>query len=207
MVASTPVPRLMSRPAASSIRSRRAETRSLMAYLSATSQEARVSAMAARSIAGTAPRLASMRLAASAIELAAASLRSAERTRRLAAHSSIDLGQPHGPGNDGGEGEADHHRLHDDVGFHEHLPRRQVAREVVGLHHGGRRGRCHRRCGRAGAVTSLATRALWFPKWWEYGKDGDVVRRMTVPRREPLQSSRRLRVRWGGGRCGGWRRR
>ncbi len=47
------------------------------------------SATAARSIAGTAPRLASMRLVASAIELAAASLRSALRTRRLAAHSSI----------------------------------------------------------------------------------------------------------------------
>ena len=45
----------------------------------------------ARCMAGTAPRLVSMRLAASAIELAAASLRSAERTRRLAAHSSMLL--------------------------------------------------------------------------------------------------------------------
>jgi hypothetical protein len=40
-------------------------------------------------MAGTAPRLASMRFVASASELAAASLRSALRTRRLAAHSSI----------------------------------------------------------------------------------------------------------------------
>ena len=47
--------------------------------------------MAARIIAGTAPRLVSMRLAASAIELAVASLRNAERTRRLAAHSSMLL--------------------------------------------------------------------------------------------------------------------
>ena len=39
------------------------------------------------------------------------------------------LGQPHGPGDDGREGEADHHRLHHPVGLHEHAPGRQVARQ------------------------------------------------------------------------------
>jgi len=39
------------------------------------------------------------------------------------------LCQPHRPGDDGREGEADHHRLHHPIGLHEHAPGRQVARQ------------------------------------------------------------------------------
>ena len=65
--------------------------RSLMACLSATSHDMRVSAVADCSIAGTASRRASTRLTASLSELAAASLRSWPRSRRLAADSSMVL--------------------------------------------------------------------------------------------------------------------
>ncbi len=151
MVAKTPVPRLTSRPAASSMRSRRAETRSLMAYLSATSQDARVSATAARSMAGTAPRLASMRFVASAMRVGGGELAQRIAHAPLGGPQLDTFRHPHRPGDDGGDSKADHHRLHDDVGGHEHAPRRQVAREVVGLHHGRGRGRGDRCCrGRTG---------------------------------------------------------
>ena len=54
------------------------------------------------------------------------------RTRRLAATSSMRLGEPHRPGHDRGEGQPDHHRLHHDVGLEEHAPGREIARQ-----HGG----------------------------------------------------------------------
>ena len=49
--------------------------------------------------------------------------------RRLARPKLDDLRQPHRPGDERSEGEADHHRLHDDVGSHEHAPRRQIVRQ------------------------------------------------------------------------------
>ena len=66
--------------------------------------------------------------------------RTLERSRRLQGAQHLPraalgggelqaLRQPHRPGDDGREGEADHHRLHHPVGLHEHAPRRQVARQ------------------------------------------------------------------------------
>ena len=54
---------------------------------------------------------------------------SARRNCRLQRRQLDRLGQPDGPGDDRGEREADHHRLHDAVGGQEHAPRRQVVRQ------------------------------------------------------------------------------
>ncbi|MND63546.1 hypothetical protein D3C80_548600 [compost metagenome] len=54
----------------------------------------------------------------------------------LGAHQLKALGDPDGPGDDRGDGQADHHDFHDDVGILVHAPRRQVmghAQSVVGF--------------------------------------------------------------------------
>ena len=56
----------------------------------------------------------------------------------LGAHQLKALGDPDGPGDDRGDGQADHHDFHDDVGVLIHAPRRQVmghAQGVVGFEH------------------------------------------------------------------------
>ena len=59
----------------------------------------------------------------------------AERSRCCARaapreHQLDRLREPDGPGQHGRKGKADHYRFHDDVGRHEHAPRRQVARQL-----------------------------------------------------------------------------
>ena len=52
------------------------------------------------------------------------------------------LGDPHRPGDQRGEGEPDHHRLHHHVGGLEHAPGREIARQQrLGTVAGRRRGR------------------------------------------------------------------
>ncbi len=48
------------------------------------------------------------------------------------------LREPDRPRDDGRERESDHHRLHDDVSGHEHVPRREIAREVRSIYALGR---------------------------------------------------------------------
>ncbi|MNF80151.1 hypothetical protein D3C84_623880 [compost metagenome] len=87
----------------------------------------------------------------------------------LGAHQLKAFGNPDGPGDDRGDGQADHHELHDDIGILVHAPRRQVmghAQRVVGFQYfrtvnlcafgrqgWGRRDRCHGR-GTVGCINS-----------------------------------------------------
>ncbi len=81
-----------------------------------------------------------------------------------AAHGTVGrhqfqcLHQPDGPGDDGGEGKAHHHRLHDDIGGHEHAPRGQV----MGQHAGNAFRKLRGLNGRQrGAIASGAAAAPW----------------------------------------------
>ena len=49
---------------------------------------------------------------------------------RLARAELGDLDEQYGPGDDGGESEADHHALHDDIGRHEHAPGGEIMRQA-----------------------------------------------------------------------------
>jgi hypothetical protein len=51
------------------------------------------------------------------------------------------LGKPDRPGHQRGEGQAHHHRLHHQVGIHEHAPGRQVTRQQRDIGGGQRRTR------------------------------------------------------------------
>jgi hypothetical protein len=56
----------------------------------------------------------------------------------LGAQQLEAFGDPDGPGDDRGDGQADHHGFHDDVGVLVHAPRRQVmghAQAIVGFEH------------------------------------------------------------------------
>ena len=48
---------------------------------------------------------------------------------QLAAENLQRFGQPYRPGDEGGKGQSDHHCLDDDIGRHEHAPRRQIMRQ------------------------------------------------------------------------------
>lgn len=50
--------------------------------------------------------------------------------RALGSGQFDELGEKHGPGDDGGEGKADHHALDDDIGRHEHAPGGKVVRQA-----------------------------------------------------------------------------
>ena len=131
MVASTPVPRFMSRPAATSRRASRVAIRSLMPALSTRSADMRSSSRAASIRAGAMPR----RVADAGIGIGERTLAVAERRERPAQSArrqpKLDvLGEPYGPSHERGEHQADHDGLHEDVGRHEHRPRRQVARQL-----------------------------------------------------------------------------
>ncbi len=142
MVASTPVPRCMPRPAADF-----------------EAREARRHALLLADLVGDARRQAQLVLrgfdkgaddAAFSPELV---LRGGERTapwpfgpdsRLSLAFGTGELDgfrQPDGPRHDGRDGEADHHRFDDDIRLLEHAPRRQIARQMRGADGGSRRQR------------------------------------------------------------------
>ena len=136
MVASTPVPLFMSRPAATSRRASRVAMRSLMPALSARSedklqlehgridQRRQDAAPPTRRGRGHRPAIARALIASSA-----------RRSRRIAAHSSMFLASHTVQVTTRGEHQADHDGLHEDVGRHEHRPRREVARQLGAADH------------------------------------------------------------------------
>ena len=93
---------------------------------------------------------------ASARSAAARSRRAEDRARgrgagAAPATTSLEaLGEPDRPGDERGDGEPDHHRLHHDVGRLEHAPGRQVARQRRDFRGRRRRGRVGARPGRLG---------------------------------------------------------
>ena len=128
MVARMPVPMASRRPAPASMRERCEETRG--------SRPARASARGgAGLVAGGADHERGRAAACRRARCSAVSRSRAPRmTRQAAAEPGAGgedleaLGEADRPGDERGEGEADHHRLHHDVGRHEHAP----GREVVG---------------------------------------------------------------------------
>ena len=73
-------------------------------------------------------------------------------------HEQLDaLGEPHRPGHERCERQADHHRLHDDVGRREHRPRRKIARQVAHADDA-------RRATRSGGTDGGACARAW--SWW-----------------------------------------
>ena len=131
MVASTPVPLFMSRPAATSRRARRVATRSLMPLLSARSADRRSSSMAASISAGRMPRrrseacarIGERALLADRGRAPCAAGAWPPTARAILASHTVHVTSE---AND----QADHDPLHEDVGRHEHRPGRQIARQV-----------------------------------------------------------------------------
>ena len=137
MVASTPVPLFMSRAAAASSRASRDATRSLMPSRSAASDGQAQLVRGRRDERRNDAATGADRAAAPASDRSSPMAASA-RAQPAPRHEQFDaLGQPDRPGDDRGEGQADHHGLHDDVGGGEHRPWREVARQVHGADHTG----------------------------------------------------------------------
>ena len=60
--------------------------------------------------------------------------------RRARAAQFEPFGEPDRPGDQRSDGKADHHRFHDDVGMDEHAPRGEILRQLRGADRGLARG-------------------------------------------------------------------
>ena len=142
MVASTPVPLFMSRPAATSSRDQARGDALLDAALvgevggQAQLEHGRIDQRRQDAARASQARVAHRRASARS-PIAAKALRS----RRVADHQLEVLGEPHRPRHQRGEHQADHDPLHEDVGRQEHRPGREIARQVRAADRRGRTGR------------------------------------------------------------------
>ena len=129
MVASIAMPWRMERASARTISAKREAARSLMPSSLALSADkphflhrGRAAATTAHAVGAPSANCASASDRASAIR-ASAARKPPPRARQLER-----LGEEDRPGHQRGEGQADHHRLDQDIGRQEHRPRRQLAR-------------------------------------------------------------------------------
>ena len=145
MVASTPVPRIMRRPSAASMRSSREARRSLIDALSRKPSDISISSSAACAASSSCACPVRARRA-SLSELECASKTFCARDPALSGQKLPALSQGNRPGDERSKRQADHHRLHDDMGGGEHAPGRQI----LGQQRGG--GRAGFFLGRAGSA-------------------------------------------------------
>ena len=103
------------------------------------------------------------------------------------------LGEPDRPGHQRRKGQPDHHRLHDDVGIHEHAPGRQVARQQRIVGRGESRCRAARRARTpraAGFPVRPIVASMAMPAAWRCLREEAATRRSSAARhgrsRDPL---------------------